>query len=437
LEKPSAVKFDVIAIDGQILLIVPVIDSQRTRRLEVLRYADVAIVGGGLAGSIAANMLGRAKISAVLIDPHRVYPPEFRCEKISGGAQLDRFCKTGLADAVLPATTLDGVNWIARFGRLLDKRPSQQHGIMYDALVNTIRQQIPNDIDTLQTKAIAVTTSQERQTVSLSNGETVSARLVVLASGLNPGLRHALGIERRIISACHCISIGFDVVPIGRPSFDFPALTYFAERTIHRTAYITFFPIENAMRGNLFVYREVQDPWLREIRRSPEQALDACLPNLRRMIGDYKIVGDVKIRTTDLYVTSGHRRHGIVLVGDAFASPCPATGTGTDKVFTDVERLCNVHIPSWLRTEGMSETKIAQLYDDPIKKACDEWATHEAFRLRSMTIENSLFWLAQRWVRFLGRWGEGFARRARERLRLRTIVKGVGRRSIEGLSRPT
>ena len=29
------------------------------------------------------------------------------------------------------------------------------------------------------------------------------------------------------------------MVPVGRPAFDFPALTYFSETTAHRTAYIT------------------------------------------------------------------------------------------------------------------------------------------------------------------------------------------------------
>jgi 2-polyprenyl-6-methoxyphenol hydroxylase-like FAD-dependent oxidoreductase len=155
------------------------------------------------------------------------------------------------------------------------------------------------------------------------------------------------------------------------------------------------------------------------------------------MIGDYNIASDVKLWATDLYVSSGHRQHGIVLVGDAFASPCPATGTGTgtDKVFTDVERLCNVHIPNWLRTEGMAEAKIAEFYDDPVKKACDEWSAKEAFRLRSMTSENSLFWLTQRWVRFLGRWAEGLLRRTRERLRVRKTVKRVSQRPSESVSR--
>ena len=54
-----------------------------------MRYTDIAIVGGGLAGSTAAAMLGRAGIPAILIDPHTTYPPDLRCEKL-GGTQLER-----------------------------------------------------------------------------------------------------------------------------------------------------------------------------------------------------------------------------------------------------------------------------------------------------------------------------------------------------------
>jgi 2-polyprenyl-6-methoxyphenol hydroxylase-like FAD-dependent oxidoreductase len=46
------------------------------------RQTDIAIVGGGLAGSLAAAMLGRAGYHAILIDPHPIYPPDFRCEKL-------------------------------------------------------------------------------------------------------------------------------------------------------------------------------------------------------------------------------------------------------------------------------------------------------------------------------------------------------------------
>src|SRR5947209_20202805 len=148
-----------------------------------MRYTDIAIVGGGLAGSTAAAMLGRAGIPAVLLDPHPVPRPDFRVEKLSGQLQIERFRRTGLAEAVLRSTTHDGENWIARFGVLLDRKPSQQYGIMYDDLVNAIRAEIRPAMETIHAKATAIKTSSERQNLTLSNGEEVSARLVVLANG--------------------------------------------------------------------------------------------------------------------------------------------------------------------------------------------------------------------------------------------------------------
>src|ERR1700716_3175703 len=164
-----------------------------------MRYTDGPIGGGGLAGSTAAAMLGRAGIAAVLIDPHTIYPPELRCEKV-GGEQLDLLSKTGLADATLRATTLDGEVWEARFGYVVARKPSDQHGVMYDTLVNTLRAQIAPDVETIHAKPSARSSSQERQKVVLSNGEEISARLVVLANGLDGGLSHTLGLKRRGIN---------------------------------------------------------------------------------------------------------------------------------------------------------------------------------------------------------------------------------------------
>ena len=179
--------------------------------------------------------------------------------------------------------TFAGENWIARFGHLLDKAPSRQYNILYDTLVNAIRDEIP------QARAIwakaSSTTSPERQS-DPANDATVSARLVVLANGLNIGLRHQLGIARKIVSACHSISIGFDIVPVGRTAFDFPALTYFSERPSDRIPYMTLFPIGTRMRANLFVYRGIDDPWLREMRAhrgDPRRRAAAAAPHRRRL----------------------------------------------------------------------------------------------------------------------------------------------------------
>jgi hypothetical protein len=98
-------------------------------------------------------------------------------------------------------------------------------------------------------------------------------------------------------------------------------------------------------------------------------------------------------------------------VGDAFSSSCPAAGTGARKALVDVERLCNMHIPRWLTTPGMSEAKVSKFYDDPVKRACDTLSEKKAFRLRSYSIDTAPHWVALRLAKFTAHWGRGLLRR--------------------------
>ena len=389
-----------------------------------MRHTDIAIVGGGLAGSTAAAMLGRAGIDTILVDPHPRYPKDFRCEKLDA-SQVALLRKTGLADAVLAVATPDLEVSIARFGRLVERRPNAQIDILYDDLVNTMRGQIPAGVEVIHGKATAIATSPDRQRLTLSTRDEMSARLVVLANGLNISLRDSLGIGREVRSTAHSISIGFDVVPVGRSGFDFRALTYYPERASSRMAYLTLFPIGDAMRANLFVYRELDDPWLRRMRQEGTEALFELLPGLRRMVGEVE-VRDVKIRPVDLYVSTGYCQAGVVLAGDAFATSCPAAGTGCNKVLTDVERLCNVYIPRWLATPGMSVGKIEVFYRDPVKTACDQACEDKAYYLRSLSTEIGFPWQARRWTRFIGQVGVGALRQARELIVVRPSAARMG-----------
>jgi 2-polyprenyl-6-methoxyphenol hydroxylase-like FAD-dependent oxidoreductase len=153
-----------------------------------MRHTDVVIAGGGLAGSIAAAMLGRAGIGAVMVDPHPVYPPDFRCEKLDG-AQMCTFALTGLADAVLRASTPDRHVWV---------RPGDQQGIMYGTLVNTMRAPIPAGTAVICGKVAAIANGADRQTVTLADGSTISARLVVIASGLNLACARSSALRGRL-----------------------------------------------------------------------------------------------------------------------------------------------------------------------------------------------------------------------------------------------
>ncbi len=384
-----------------------------------MRHTDVAIVGGGLAGSIVAAMLGRSGVDVVLIDPHTIYPPDFRCEKLDG-MQVEILQKTGLADAVLRAATHDRESWVSRFGRVVEKRRGDQHGIRYETLVNTIRGEIPGGVTFIHAKAQAISTSADHQLVTLSNGWQVCARLVVIANGLNVGLGHKLGMTREVLSASHSISIGFDATPVGRPKFAFPALTHYSESAAARMAYLTLFPIGGAMRANLFGYRDMNDPWLRELRQAPQQTLFAAMPGLRGIMGDFEVTDRVQFRPVDLYATKGHLQPGVVLLGDAFATSCPAAGTGARKALNDAERLGNIHIPHWLATPGMGVDKISAFYDDPVKQACDESSLAKAYELRSLTVDAGLPWVARRWIKFGGQLARGSIRQTRGRLAARS-----------------
>lgn len=378
-----------------------------------MRHTDIAIVGGGLAGASAGAMLGRAGIASLVIDPHRVYPPDFRCEKLDGD-QLRLLRKTGLYEAVCAASTHNEEVSIVRFGRLADRKPLDQFGFPYATLVNAVRGEIRAPSEFLHSKVAALSVSDDRQMITLANGEIISARLIVLATGLGMNLRKRLGMERVELSKNHSVSIGFDIAPEGRREFDFTALTYYPEDTSHGVAYLALFPVGDVIRANFFVYRDIRDPWLQRLRAAPAEAVAEALPRLKYLTGTFVVKGPVDIRPVDLYKVEGHKRGGVVLVGDAFCTSCPAAGTGAGKALTDVERLCNVHIPNWLATPGMGKEKIAAFYDDPVKRASDESSREAAFFFRSLSTEQGALWWAHRRLRFAANFGRGMLRALRE-----------------------
>ncbi|PDT76276.1 NAD(P)/FAD-dependent oxidoreductase [Bradyrhizobium sp. C9] len=364
--------------------------------------ADVAIVGAGLAGSLARAVLARAGYRVVLIDKRSIPPDEFRVEKIAG-RQIDIFRRLGFIDHVeAVAAPYDRVLNI-RDGKLVDIGVGRSYGISYANLVNMARGLTPDTSSFLLDQVTNVSCSEDRQQLTLASGKRVVSRLVVLATGMAGALGYNLGMRRQMLAERHSISFGFTIAKPDNAPFGFDALTCYGKKAADGVDYLSLFPMSGGMRANLFMFRDPTDPIMRELRRDTRRTLLRLMPGLERYLGDFQIVGQVHNWVMDLSVTEGHLQPGVVLIGDAYQTNCPAAGTGVSRLLVDVERLCTEYVPSWLKTDGMGAEKIAQFYSDRDKLAADRHSLELARFREALTSNTDVRWTMQRKLHFLRR----------------------------------
>jgi 2-polyprenyl-6-methoxyphenol hydroxylase-like FAD-dependent oxidoreductase len=332
----------------------------------------------------------------ILVDPRATFPACFKAEKVEPD-QAEILRRFGLLKTVTPVAGRIRTVWNAGGGRFLYARAIEQYGIAYHDLVNAIRRHLPDAIDIRGARAEAVATGEDVQRVTLSTGEDVTGRLLVVASGTGGQLHSRLGLRRDVIRRQHSFAFGFDVEPCDGGAFPFDSVTYYPDGTATRVAFLTLFLVGRTMRANLFVFREANEDWVRRFLREPHDELHRVLPDLRRVVGPFRVSGRAEGARIDLYRVDGHRQPGVVVLGDAFQSVCPSTGTGVSRVLTDVDVLCSDCVPEWLATPGMAAHKIDRFYDHPRKVAMDAESLHAAEYTRRLALDPALRWRLHRW----------------------------------------
>jgi 2-polyprenyl-6-methoxyphenol hydroxylase-like FAD-dependent oxidoreductase len=120
------------------------------------------------------------------------------------------------------------------------------------------------------------------------------------------------------------------------------------------------------------------------------------MPEISAQCGNFEVASPVEVRQVNLTTTQGHRRDGVVFIGDAFVTTCPTPGVGIGRVMIDVDQLHSVHIPRWLETPGMAADKISAFYDDPVKVASDVEGMRVSYYAKQITTETSLEWRVRR-----------------------------------------
>jgi 2-polyprenyl-6-methoxyphenol hydroxylase-like FAD-dependent oxidoreductase len=361
-------------------------------------------------------VLARQGHSVALIDRHATYPSDFRAEQIVGD-QAVTLRRLGLFDALVAEAIPVHRVINGRAGRIVGRVDKEHYGLAYETMVKAARDQVPPGVARTIGRVASIEAGPNTQRAILGGGEIVEGRLLVLATGLGTVLRETLGIRRRIIRDAHSLTLGFDIKRTGPDAADWTPFTYYGPDLRARIDYLTVFPMREAIRANLFLYRDIRDPWVAAFRADPAGALRGALPGVERFLGPFSVAGPVQMRVNDLHAVEGHVRDGIVLIGDAFHTSCPAAGTGISRLLSDIERLCS-HVPAWLATPGMAADKIATFYSDPLKQAFDARALHTAQYMRAAATEPGLRWtLHRRRVRIQTRlrgWAAALASRLRQ-----------------------
>jgi 2-polyprenyl-6-methoxyphenol hydroxylase-like FAD-dependent oxidoreductase len=346
----------------------------------------IIIVGGGMAGSLLALVLGRAGHAVSLIDLRRDPPSDFRNEKLG----IDQIAHL---DALGVLSCFEEACWGEATTADAPRPPLKDCGARYDRWIARIRAALPPTVTFVEGKVDEIETSDEHQTVILTTGERLDGRLVALATGRGERLRAGLGVERRTFSERHSLCLGFSVAV--------PADRQIEARICHgkfgdRIAYATVFPMLGEIRVNVFSYRDLDDPWVGRMRADPVGVLSETLPDLAPILAGLEVVRKLEALSTDLYGVRGQVRPGVVLLGDAFHAPCPASGTGMSRILNDVDRLANLHIPQWTATPGMGRDKIAAFYADPEKQRVDEASVKRSLHGRAVATSQSPYWRVRR-----------------------------------------
>ena len=368
--------------------------------------ADVIVVGAGVAGACAAEVLGRSGISVILVDPRPSCPPLFRAEKLEPD-QVQILRKLGLFEKLLPQVRQIREIGVYSKGRLIETVRLEQYGISYQEMVNGLRPGSP----AVQRKLGSVeriANGEDIQRVKLQGGEELSARLVVLACGPNSVLQGQLGFRKKLIQKEQSLSFGFSIARLDGHSFPFAAITCHPASHAVPVDYLSLFAMGDAMRANLFTFGSISDSWVRHFISEPRRELNYVFPELVRpelvrLTGDFGVVGQVETGRIDLYQMQATSQPGVVLIGDAFQNACPSTGMGLSKVLTDVDVLCSEYVPQWLATRGMGSEKVAMFYGDLRKRAVDRSALEKAAYRRRAVTDPSLRWRVHRWRLRLGR----------------------------------
>ena len=330
--------------------------------------ADIVVVGGGFAGSVLTAALQTAGFDTLTIDRAERYPDAFRSEKLEPDQSklLRRF---DLLDKVCtPDGELKQVDTYER-GRVLTCHYEDHYSIRYDDTVNTLREVARDKTRWTNARVEEIYSDARGVTARTTDGDEVSGKLCVVASG-RPSLLAQSGVEVDRDPGLTSLTFGFDVEAGGDEPLR--AFNYNSESPGRDHAhYATLFPIGDAWRFNVFTSWSLDEKRTRLFARQPVESLYDLFPRMQEFTGPLRATTRVQLGHTVWHRVRQPSPDGVVVIGEAYQSVSPATGTGLSKCLTDIHVLLR-HLAMWRQHDCVPGSAIDAFYQDPEKVAADD-----------------------------------------------------------------
>jgi 2-polyprenyl-6-methoxyphenol hydroxylase-like FAD-dependent oxidoreductase len=348
----------------------------------------VVIIGAGLAGSIAAVLLGRQGYHTTIIDRYERYPDDFRAEQLVGG-QVATLHQIGILDEITRDVPRIPSAKSYRKNRFDAEAINPHYGLSYQTMITRVRGAIPKPVIQIFSRAVDISTLGSRRLVRLATGEAIAADLVIVATGLNTKLTRQLGVKATILPD-FSMTLGFDVFCPIKDTI----MVFRGENLKSKIDYFTVFPYLDHLRGNIFSFHSPDDPWLGRLKSDCSGTLRSTMVSTQQL-HEFS-TANLRVRANDIMTLDDCLLDGIVFIGDAYQTSCPSTGTGVTKVLTDTLILCNRYVPCWLAAGDAGRASIAEFYNDPVKSAFDRQAMHDTRYRKELATNKTMRWQLHR-----------------------------------------
>lgn len=353
------------------------------------RLTDVAIIGAGFAGSCLAHALAHRSVDVTLVDRREAFPDVFRAEKIEPD-QAVIMRELGLLELRAPHAGLVGEITCFDDGELYVSDTEEQYGISYSDTVTSLRENLPAGVDFVVGRVDGIHPDARAPKVSLRDGGSLTARLVVLATGGNDAILDSLGLERMYDPALRSLNLGFDLSWDGPPGYERNGFNYFMGRNHATLDYLTIFPIGDRIRANLFLQLGAKDPLVLAFKVDPMGCMFEWMPRLRELIGVPRVASKVQVVPTVFSRVKDPALPGVILAGEELQSVSPTTGMGLSKVLTDVRTLAEL-VPGWLASGPIDAGLTRRFYRDPRKLEVERlargrWMHYQRRQLKSVPL---------------------------------------------------